>query len=119
MSSNSVTTVTYDLKDINDIIYHTPDYVNFQRLDVILFATKNISKMNRCLPLTTRPYQLVIYLINYFQNFPIEEGEELEKYRFDSGIANFLEDLSEFTSDSRVRKLLQISNIKKMSQIQN
>jgi hypothetical protein len=117
MSSNSVTTVTYNLKDIDDIICHTPDYVNFQRLDVILFATKNISKMNRCLPLTTRPYQLVNYLISYFEHFPIEEGEELEKYRFDSGVAYFLDDLCRFSRDSFVRKLLQIPNIKLITTI--
>jgi hypothetical protein len=109
----------YDLEDINDIILHTPDYRNIQRLDVSLFATRHTSKMKRYLPLVTRPYQIVIYLINYFEHFPIKDNEELQKYRFDSGVAYFIEELLRFTSDSWVRRLLQIPNIKKMTHIQN
>jgi hypothetical protein len=109
----------YDLEDINDIIHHTPDYRNIQRLDVSLFAIRNTSKMKRYLPLVTRPYQLVIYLINYFKHFPIEDNEELKKYRFDSDVAYFIDDLWRFTSDSWVRRLLEIQNIKKMTLIQN
>jgi len=129
MSSNSVTVVTYDREDIDDMISATsiPRMIfdptipeNFGSLDTVFMpAGRRISKWKQYFPLGISRQQIINYLFKDFQNNPTSY-DVLDPYWHRSYVPYFLNDLRRiFSSDLDVIKLLQIPNIRKIMFNQN
>jgi hypothetical protein len=111
MSSNSVTTVTYDREDIDGIL-RINNVKNFESLGTVFLPTRPRGIIDSRWIIGVRPRQIIHHLIRYFQNNPIQ-SRGVDPYWYNSSIPFFLTDLRlRFSRDQDVIKLFQIPHIK-------